>query len=199
MAGLLLDFINRLRMNLFESIGKARWELPGAVPLNSTWEQHRALLEARQPFRDFEYMRAIGDGGARYLIVSGEPVFDRGGRFTGYRGTARDVTDRRRAEDVQTALYETPAMARARPPRGSHAPGTFWYYNNWDFNVLGTIYERATGTGIYDALDRLIAKPIGMQDYRPSDGTWNILTSSSNFTASIVKKFGNSTDRPLSH
>jgi CubicO group peptidase (beta-lactamase class C family) len=70
------------------------------------------------------------------------------------------------------ALYETAAMAKARPPRGSHAPGTFWYYNNWDFNALGTIYEHATGAGIYDALDRQIAKPIGMQDYRPSDGTY---------------------------
>jgi CubicO group peptidase (beta-lactamase class C family) len=70
------------------------------------------------------------------------------------------------------ALYETPAMAKRRPLRGSHRPGTFWYYNNWDFNALGTIYERATGAGIYEALDRLIAKPIGMQDYRPEDGTY---------------------------
>jgi len=70
------------------------------------------------------------------------------------------------------ALYETPAMAKQRPARGSHEPGTFWYYNNWDFNALGTIYEHATGTGIYDALDRLIAKPIGMQDYRPEDGVY---------------------------
>jgi len=70
------------------------------------------------------------------------------------------------------ALYETPAMAKRRPARGSHEPGSFWYYNNWDFNALGTIYEQATGTGIYDALDRLIAKPIGMQDYRPQDGVY---------------------------
>ena len=70
------------------------------------------------------------------------------------------------------ALYETPGMALRRPPRGSHSPGTFWYYNNWDFNALGTIYEHATGTGIYDALDRLIARPIGMQDYRPEDGEY---------------------------
>jgi CubicO group peptidase (beta-lactamase class C family) len=59
-----------------------------------------------------------------------------------------------------------------RPARGSHPPGTFWYYNNWDFNTLGTIYEQATGTGIYEALDRLIARPIGMQDYRPQDGVY---------------------------
>jgi len=70
------------------------------------------------------------------------------------------------------ALYETPGEIRKRPQRGSHTPGTFWYYNNWDFNALGTIYEHATGTGIYDALDRLIARPIGMQDYRPSDGQY---------------------------
>jgi len=70
------------------------------------------------------------------------------------------------------ALYETPRMAALRPGRGSHPPGSFWYYNNWDFNALGTIYEQATGTGIYTALDQMIAKPIGMQDYRPEDGRY---------------------------
>lgn len=62
------------------------------------------------------------------------------------------------------ALYETRGMANMRPPRGSHQPGTFFYCNNWDFNALGTIYEQVTGMGIYDAFDRLIAKPIGMHD-----------------------------------
>jgi CubicO group peptidase (beta-lactamase class C family) len=71
-----------------------------------------------------------------------------------------------------SALYETPGMARARPPRGSHAPGTFWYYNNWDFNALGTIYEHATGADIFGAFYRTIARPIGMQDYRPTDGSY---------------------------
>jgi CubicO group peptidase (beta-lactamase class C family) len=71
-----------------------------------------------------------------------------------------------------SALYETPGMAKARPPRGSHAPGTFWYYNNWDFNALGTIYEHATSTSIFQALDQKIARPIGMQDYRPQDGSY---------------------------
>jgi CubicO group peptidase (beta-lactamase class C family) len=71
-----------------------------------------------------------------------------------------------------SALYETRDAAEARPPRGSHVPGTFWYYNNWDFNVLGTIYEHATSTSIFEALDQKIAKPIGMQDYRPRDGSY---------------------------
>ena len=70
------------------------------------------------------------------------------------------------------ALYETPGSAEARPPRGSHPPGTFWYYNNWDFNALGTIYQRATGSDVFEALEQKIAKPIGMQDYRPQDGSY---------------------------
>ena len=79
---------------------------------------------------------------------------------------------RARSGSYHAALYETPGMAAQRPPRFSHAPGTFWYYNNWDFNTLGTIYQHAAGTGIFTALDDQIAKPIGMQDYRPSDGAY---------------------------
>jgi CubicO group peptidase (beta-lactamase class C family) len=67
------------------------------------------------------------------------------------------------------ALYETPAMAVMRPPRGSHPPGTFWYYNNWDFNALGTIFEQETGTGIFGDFERRIARPLQMEDFRLED------------------------------
>ncbi|HEU5199327.1 MAG TPA: serine hydrolase [Ktedonobacterales bacterium] len=60
-----------------------------------------------------------------------------------------------------------PLADRARlPARGSHAPGTFWYYNNWDFNALGTIFERCTQTRIFEEFERRIAQPLQMQDYR---------------------------------
>ncbi len=65
--------------------------------------------------------------------------------------------------------FETDVMKKNRPPRGSHAPGTFWYYNNWDFNVLGTIFERKTGLKIGEAFYQRIAKPIGMEDFQPDD------------------------------
>jgi CubicO group peptidase (beta-lactamase class C family) len=65
--------------------------------------------------------------------------------------------------------FETESMAKDRPARGSHAPGTFWYYNNWDFNVLGTIFEKKTKLKIGDAFYERVAKPIGMEDFRPSD------------------------------
>jgi CubicO group peptidase (beta-lactamase class C family) len=65
--------------------------------------------------------------------------------------------------------FETESMQKSRPARGSHAPGTFWYYNNWDFNVLGTIFEKKTGLKIGDAFYQRIAKPIGMEDFQSSD------------------------------
>jgi len=79
---------------------------------------------------------------------------------------------RARSGVYHDAARETVAMRAARPPRGSHSPGTFYYYNNWDFNVLGAIFERLTGRTIFEDFDERIAKPIGMQDYQASDGRW---------------------------
>lgn len=70
------------------------------------------------------------------------------------------------------ALAEMPSQIARRPVRGSHPPGTFWYYNNWDFNVLGTIYERAVGASIFAMFEHRIGNLIGMQDYRPRDGRY---------------------------
>ncbi len=70
------------------------------------------------------------------------------------------------------ALYETQAMKARRPKRGSHAPGTFFYYNNWDFNVLGTVFERQCKNCIFRDFAERIAEPIGMQDFRVEDGAY---------------------------
>lgn len=70
------------------------------------------------------------------------------------------------------AAYETRGMHAQKPPRGSHAPGTFWYYNNWDFNTLGHVYEQARGLSIFEAFADEIARPLQMQDYRAADGQY---------------------------
>ena len=65
-------------------------------------EAERAILKAkmaaRQPFLDFVYSRANPDGSHQYFQVSGEPMFDLSGRFTGYRGIGMDVTARMRLD-----------------------------------------------------------------------------------------------------
>src|SRR6266581_1323496 len=65
-------------------------------------EAERAILKAkmaaRQPFLDFVYSRANPDGSRQYFQVSGEPMFDLSGRFSGYRGIGMDVTARMRPD-----------------------------------------------------------------------------------------------------
>jgi len=51
------------------------------------------------------------------------------------------------------------------PPRGSQRRGAYYLYSNWDFNALGTIFEKETGRNIYDALEADLARPIGMEDF----------------------------------
>ena len=63
------------------------------------------------------------------------------------------------------ALGESPGMRDMRPKRNSHSPGTFWYYNNWDFNALGTIFEQETNAKIFKEFDIRIAKPLQMEDF----------------------------------
>lgn len=87
------------------------------------------------------------------------------------QATVRDMIEARSGVYHPT-VYETREMEDSKPARGSHPPGTFWYYNNWDFNTVGAIYEKASGQRFFDALKTEIADPIGMQDYRPSDGRY---------------------------
>jgi CubicO group peptidase (beta-lactamase class C family) len=50
---------------------------------------------------------------------------------------ARVVDLLRARSGVYHALeFETESMKKNRPARGSHAPGTFWYYNNWTSTFL---------------------------------------------------------------
>ena len=64
------------------------------------------------------------------------------------------------------AADETQTMIDTRPARGSHAPDTFFYYNNWDFNALGAVFEQETGEEIFSAFKKEIADTLEMVDFR---------------------------------
>jgi len=84
------------------------------------------------------------------------------------KATVRDLL-KSRSGVYHEAAAETEGMAAERPPRGSHPPNTFYYYNNWDFNALGTIFEKVTGAKIFEAFKKEIADPIGMEDFSLDD------------------------------
>jgi signal transduction histidine kinase/CheY-like chemotaxis protein/HPt (histidine-containing phosphotransfer) domain-containing protein len=52
---------------------------------------------ARNEFRDFEYCAPASEPGrrTRWVSISGKPMFGPGGDFRGYRGTAKDITERK--------------------------------------------------------------------------------------------------------
>ena len=74
-----------------------------------------------------------------------------------------------------------------RPKRNGVQPDSLWFYNNWDFNVLGTIFEQFTKTSIYESLYNDIAKPLQMQDYRVMDGEYYYELEYSNHPAYHLK------------
>jgi PAS domain S-box-containing protein len=78
-----------------EVIGRRRWELRALNLSEADWERHRADLEARREFRNFEVERPTPGGGTRWIS---RPMFDAQGRFRGYRGVGRDITERKHAE-----------------------------------------------------------------------------------------------------
>ena len=92
-------------------IGKTRWELPYLELDEEGWRIHRETLDAHLPFRDFELARPTPSGGQRYVSVSGLPVFDKAGRFRGYRGVARDITERKRASEALREVQKQLAHA----------------------------------------------------------------------------------------
>jgi diguanylate cyclase (GGDEF)-like protein/PAS domain S-box-containing protein len=75
------------------TVGKTAWELPYTHPDAAGWAALRAAMDAQQAFRDFEFGRPLQDGTTRYYSVNGDPHFAPDGRFMGYRGVGRDITD----------------------------------------------------------------------------------------------------------
>src|SRR6267142_281340 len=102
-------------------VGKTPWELPAVRPDHAGWQAHRATLDSRLPFRDFEIARPLPDGGTRYFSVSGQPHYDGQGTFLGYRGVGRDVTEIAVArERIASLAYSDPLTGLAN--RVSLAP-----------------------------------------------------------------------------
>jgi diguanylate cyclase (GGDEF)-like protein/PAS domain S-box-containing protein len=94
-------------------VGHRRWEVP-YIGTEEVWTAHRARLDQRLPYRDFEFARPMPDGSVRYLLISGEPRFAADGRFLGYRGVGRDVTEIALArERIATLAYSDPLTGLA--------------------------------------------------------------------------------------
>lgn len=84
-------------ISMRQYLGLQRWDLPIELTPEE-WAAHKALLAARQPFRNMEYRIRRTDGSYNWFENSGVPIFENG-QFVGYRGTGTDITVRKTLEN----------------------------------------------------------------------------------------------------
>jgi PAS domain S-box-containing protein len=157
------EFANTLADPPVSEIGKTRWEVPYLEPDLEGWRKHWETLDAHLPFRDFELARPTPDGGKRYVSVSGLPVFDQTGRFLGYRGVGRHITERKRVEE---ALRESEARFRTFV---DHATDTFMLHNE-DGEVLDVNRNACESLGY--SRDEMIGTTPFFFDLELNAATW---------------------------
>ena len=113
-------------------LGRQRWDSPALNLTERDWAEHRAALERHEPFRDFEMQRVMPNGKTRWVWLAGEPIFDDDGRFTGYRGVGKDITERKQAEaELRRAHHELERKA-AELERSNAELGQFAYVASHD-------------------------------------------------------------------
>ncbi|NWG75144.1 MAG: GAF domain-containing protein, partial [Rubrivivax sp.] len=84
------------------------------------------LLAAQQPLVALENMNWHKDGHLVVFETSGVPFFDADGQFKGYRGTDRDVTERKQLEgQIQQALLRLTRQIEAITEVAQQISGTF--------------------------------------------------------------------------
>jgi signal transduction histidine kinase len=112
------------------AMGKTPWEGPVANPAaDPLWATHKAIIEARRPFRDFRYKVTRPDGSISHRRMSARPFRDKAGVFRGYRGCVSD----------ETSIYESQNRAKAA-----------------ELRLLEAIESIPDGFMLFDADDRLV-------------------------------------------
>ena len=134
-------------------VGKTRWEVATFGVTEEQWAAHKALLSAHQPFYEFEYLRPSSDDVCRWVSVSGEPVFDVHGRFRGYRGVGKDITERKQAQQRQAIEYAVAHILSNATGMGDAIPEVIRAVcetMGWDY---GGRWEYAENDGYYSCAE----------------------------------------------
>ena len=162
-----MSALERIGAGHGQLLGKARWELPPSLAPEQ-WAAHRALLEAHRPFQDFEYRITAESGQERWFSVNGKPVFDDAGRFVGYRGTGRDITERKRTEQK---LLESERQYRELVENANsiilrwNRQGQITFINEFGLRFFGYAEEELIGRHVMGTIVPLDASP--GRDLRP--------------------------------
>ena len=173
---------------------------------DSTWQAHRTQLERHEPFHNFEFKRPDSKGQVHIISVSGEPVFDKTGRFTGYRGVGSEITPRKLAEEglqLAALVYQNSSEAMSV----SAPDGTILAINSAFERITGYSADEAVGQNTHffnsDRLDQVsydeILQAIHTTGHWQGE-IWSRRKSNEIYPASVtVNTIFNEEDTPYRH
>ena len=124
------------------------------------------IHSSRKSIMSMLYGIAVSKGQARLsATVGGLGIDDNGGLSEVEKTATMQQLLEARSCVYHEAEYETDGMKAKRPARYSCKPGEQWYYNNWDFNALGTAYKVQTGKTVFEGFTEELAKPLGLENF----------------------------------
>ncbi len=99
-------------------IGSHPWDRRGPNIESPGWHQFLECLHAHRPFRDLEFPQRDDAGAEHTISVSGQPVFEDQGKFQGYMGVSRDITESKRNQLFMQTTAERYLLAAIRAQDG---------------------------------------------------------------------------------
>ncbi|WP_304412236.1 PAS domain S-box protein [Kamptonema formosum] len=135
-----------------EVLGKTPFDFMPVLEAQRAAGIFTPIGRAQQPFSCLESTSTHADGHLVVLETSGTPIFDLEGKFLGYRGMTRDITERKRAE---AALRESEERYRLMAETATdmisrHTPeGVYLYASPASRTLLGYDPEELVGRSAY--------------------------------------------------
>ena len=94
-----------------EVVGRPPFDLMPPDEAERVRAELGAIVASARPFKALENLNLHKDGRVIMLETSGLPFFDAAGNVCGYRGIGRDITDRKRAEELLIQSERLKAVA----------------------------------------------------------------------------------------
>lgn len=146
--------------NTSSAIGKSRYSLFDASSgeEDTQWSRHYEDVAQRNEFNDLEFDFNDLYGGHRRLRINGRPIYNENGKYIGYRGTGKDITQETESksglEKLRSAIEAIPD-----PMAVLGSDGRFEFFNSAYYDVNKEVGDKLElGVKFSDFVKSVVAK-----------------------------------------